>query len=153
VSLPRALCGPVSAMARPARPPAEIAAVKAAAAIVRADTGATSNPAIAREIAARVVTALIADLERDPNDELAAAMAAVEQRLLPSPFVKLATCPDIDTASEYVKRRVARYEARATRYIAEKQDRAENAAIADQLMEAIARRYLEHLRCHDPAGM
>jgi hypothetical protein len=120
--------------------------VQAAAAIVRAQTGATSNPAIAREIAARVVTVMIADLDRDPEDELAAAMAAVEQRLLPSPFIQLATCPHIDTASEYIGRRSARYVARASRYISRQQDQVEGAGIAAEVKDLLSRRYLEHLR-------
>ena len=72
---PEARCG----RWRVRRPPSnKIAAVEAAAVIVRAERGATSKPAIVREVTARFADALTAYLGRDLDHELDAALAAVE---------------------------------------------------------------------------
>lgn len=142
--LPRALIGPVMAMARPARPAAEIAAVWEAARLVRRETGISSLPALAREIAARVTTAMLADIER--VDELSIALAAIEQQMLPSPIVTLATCPDIETLDAYVERRVMRLRARSGRYLSLAQQVDEREAVVADMRGGLAARYLRHLR-------
>ena len=65
--MPRALRGPVMAMARPRRPASEARAVREAADMVRADTGLTSAKALGREVAARVTAALLDDAQHDPG--------------------------------------------------------------------------------------
>lgn len=142
--LPRALIGPVMAMARPARPEAEITAVRAAAVLIERETGLTSPPIVAREIAARVVAAMLADIDR--VDEISIALAAFEQQLLPSPIVTLATCPEIDTLEAYVERRVSHLRSRCGRYLTLAQQCEERNAIVAELGGGLAARYLRHLR-------
>lgn len=137
-AFPRALIGPVLAMARPARPAAEIIAVREAAAMVRLETNLSSIPAVAREIAARVVEAMLADIERD--DALSIALAAIERQLAPSPLSTLATCPEINTAEGFVERRAARLRARSGRYLTPAQQDAERKAIAADITGGLSRR-------------
>ena len=140
---PRALVGPVMCMARPRRPEAEARAVREAAEIVRAETGLTSAKAISREIAARVVPALMSELEGDP---LELALAAIERDLIGSPFQRLASCPEIDTASLFVEMRVERVRARCGRYLTEAEQDTERRALLGQLRLTLAARYDRHVR-------
>lgn len=146
IAWPRALCGPVWGMARPARPAGERAAVREAAAVIRAETKLKADEPVARAIAARVVKAAIREIARDEADPLASAMAELEQKLFASPFVTLATCAEIDTAREFVERRVERLRARGGRYLTPAQQSVERAAIAADLSSLLAARYLRHLR-------
>lgn len=145
-SWPRALVGPIRCMARPARPRSEACAVREAAQIVRAETGLTSAKALSREIAARVVSELLNELEGDPLD---LAFAAIERDLLRSPFQRLASCPEIDTAAEFVERRVERLRARSGRRLSDAEDDSERRAIADELMRLLSGRYDRQLRALD----
>lgn len=146
MTTPRALCGPVWAMGRPSRPALEVAAVRAAAALIQRETGLSSPPAIAHEVSARVVTSMLELINRDPDDELAGALAAVERQVLASPIITLATCPHIDTTSTYVDRRVELYRARAGRDLTQSEARAEQVAVAADVRKVLAGRYLRHLR-------
>lgn len=144
MTLPRALCGPVWAMGRPRPPTAEIVAVRQAAALVRQSGGPMTPPQVAREIAARVVAAMLADLER--TEPLQIALAALEQRVAPSPITTLATCPEIDSASEFVERRVEGVRSRHGRYLRPDEQKAERGAIAREVRSLLKLRYLRHLR-------
>ena len=66
MTYPRALRSPIMAMARPRRPLAEIAAVREAAAAIRAETGIFSAQGLGREIARRVIELLVDDTRNDP---------------------------------------------------------------------------------------
>jgi hypothetical protein len=140
---PRAIVGQVRCMARPRRPYAEAQAVREAALIARAETGLTSAKALSREIARRVVVELMADLEADPLD---LAFAAIERDLLQSPFQRLASCPDINLAAEFVKRRTKSVEDRQGRYLSPPEQAAERRAIESDLRDALAKRYDRQLR-------
>jgi hypothetical protein len=130
-------------MARPRRPAAEAQAVRAAAKIVRAETGLTSARAVSREIARRVVAEFFADLDADPLD---LAFAAVERELLRSPFQRLASCPHINLSAEFVERRSRRIEQRHGRYLSPARQFEERAAIAAEMREALRNRYDRQLR-------
>jgi hypothetical protein len=142
--IPRALCGPVLAMARPSRPASETRAVREAAAIVATEMPSASPPAIAREIARRVAEATIADIEHD--DPVSLALAALGQTLMPSPITTLATCPEIDTASIFVEWRITRLRGRSGRYLAAWEQAVEKTAIIAELEDKLAHRYLRHIR-------
>jgi hypothetical protein len=135
--------GQVRCMARPRRPRAESQAVRQAAAIVRSETGLTSAKALSREIAARVVKEFMHELEADPLD---LAFAAIERALLRSPFQRLASCPDINLASEFVKRRMKAVEDRQGRYLSTADQAAECHLILCELEQVLARRYDWELR-------
>jgi hypothetical protein len=130
-------------MARPRRPEVERQAVLAAADVVRRETGMISAKAVSREIAARVVRALETELEADP---LELALIAIERDLIGSPFQRLASCPNIDTISDLVERRVNRLRARSGRYLSPAEQTAERHIIADELTTVLAGRYDRHLR-------
>ena len=146
MSAPRALRGPVMAMARPARPASEIAAVKAAAVIVRAETGLRAAEAVARVIAARVIIALIAELERDPDDPLAEALVAVQQRLFQSPFLALATDPEANLFDHYIRLRMENLRENKGRYLTPEQFQQVRKKICARIMTTIATRYARLLR-------
>lgn len=65
MSYPRALRFPIMAMARPRRPRAEVEAVRAAADLIRAETGIESAQGLGREIAHRVIELLLDDTRND----------------------------------------------------------------------------------------
>ena len=140
---PRSIVGGVRCMARPRRPKAEARAVWEAAQIVQAETGRTSARALSREIAARVVAEFLRELEADPLD---LAFSAIERELLRSPFQRLASCPDINLAAEFVKRRVKRLEDRQGRYLSPKDQVTEQHGIAVEMRFALASRYDWQLR-------
>lgn len=144
--IPRALIGPVMAMARPSRPMAEVAAVQAASDEVRRETGLQSVPLLAAEVARRVIEEMLRDLEADHEDRLIAALNAVKRQLMPSAISTLATCPDIDTAADYVTRRVQRVQARSGRYLSPADQQRERSAISAELQSFLAARYSRHLR-------
>jgi hypothetical protein len=130
-------------MARPRRPDAEARAVREAAEAVKAETGLTSAKALSREIARRVVVELVKELEADPLD---LSLAAIERTLLGSPFQRLASCPDIDTASEFVERRVKRLRARCGGDLLPAEQARERDEVAAELRASLAHRYDRHLR-------
>jgi hypothetical protein len=142
VNLPRALIGSVRCMARPARPEREVAAVREAAAVIRGEMQRAAPPAVAQEIATRVVAELLVEVDGLVDDPFLAAL----QNARRSPFVTLATCPEIDTLSEFVERRVERLRARAGSYLAPAQQADERKAIAEDVEQTLSRRYLRHLR-------
>lgn len=141
---PRALCGPVLGMARPRRPFNEIGAVQEAANLLRRELGPISAKAISRIVASRVVQLMLDDIEQ--SDPLVAALTAIEQRYSPSPFLTLATCPEIDTAAQFVSRRVGRLQARSGRYLTPAGQTREREEIADETRMHLAERYARHLR-------
>jgi hypothetical protein len=102
-----------------------------------------SAKALSREIAIRVTAALIHDLETDP---LELAFAAIDRGNLHCPIHRLAACPEIDTASLFVERRVARLRARSGRYLLPAEQSAELRVLLDELKEALAGRYDRLLR-------
>jgi hypothetical protein len=130
-------------MARPPRPRSEAQLVREAAAIVRGETGATSARALSREVAIRVTAELMKEIEGDPVD---LALAAIERDLIGSPFHRLASCPEIDTASLYVELRVDRLRARSGRFLSLGGQAAERALIISALTATLAGRYDRHLR-------
>lgn len=140
---PRALCGPVMNMARPRRPSTEAQLVREAAAVVRAETRLTSAKGQSREVARRVVIELMKEVEAD---ELSALMAAIEHRLSGSPFQRLASCPNIDTASLFVELQVERVRARSGRYLSPEAQAAERRALMREVEAALSGRYDRHLR-------
>jgi hypothetical protein len=142
MSLPRALIGSPRCMARPARPAAEIAAVRAAAEIVSAEMGLTAAQPLAREIARRVVVELRAEIDGLTDDPLIAAL----QRVQRSPFVDLATCPEIDTISLFVERRAERLHSRAGRYLTAGEQQRERRGIEREVTKALTERYSRHIR-------
>lgn len=117
--------------------------MRAAAAIVRAETGQISAKSIGREIARRVVAEFIADLEADPLDQ---AFAAIERDLLKSPFHQLATSGDINLYSDFVKRRIKRLEARHGHYLSPAAQGAERREIAEEMRLTLGARYDRQLR-------
>lgn len=145
IHAPRSLIGPVFAMARPRRPRAEIIAVHEAAALVRGETGLRAAQPVAREIAKRVMVAFFADLERD-DDALFHALAEMEQKLFPSPFLTLATCPEIDTARDYVDRWLKCLRARGGRFISIAEQAHLRDQLADEVHAILFARYREQLR-------
>ncbi|QNP46065.1 hypothetical protein H9L14_01975 [Sphingomonas sediminicola] len=130
-------------MARPRRPDAEAHAVREAAKIVRAETGLTSAKGIGGEIAARVVPAVMREIE---GDALELALAAIERDLIGSPFQRLASCPEIDTASLFVERQVERLRARSGRYLSPTEQLVERQTIAAEVTDVLAARYDRQLR-------
>lgn len=142
---PRSLCGPVNAMARPARPQAERIAVLKAAALVRGETGLRANAPVAREIAKRVMAAFLADLDRG-DDALAQALVELEQRIAPCPIVTLAVSAEINLAGEFLERRVVEFRARDGSYAGLELQRQEKKRVADRLSYTLFRRYLGLMR-------
>src|SRR5690349_11452795 len=71
---PRALSGPVMNMARPSRPRSEAALVRDAAATIKAETGLRSARAISREIARRVTSTMMDEVQAD---ELVAIIVSI----------------------------------------------------------------------------
>jgi hypothetical protein len=142
---PRALAGPVMNMARPARPHSEAQLVREAAAIVARETGLTATQPIARIIARRVVDEFMTDLSRG-DDPLLVALAALEQRCDPSPFIALATSCDTDLAGEFVEKRVVRLRARIGRALTVTEERGEIDEIASALRAKLEGRYARHIR-------
>jgi hypothetical protein len=117
--------------------------VRAAAAIVRSETGLTSAKALGREIAARVTVELLKELDGDPLD---LALAAIERDLIGSPFQRLASCPDIDTVALFVELRVEQVRARSGRYLSPLEQTAERNRIAQTINLKLAARYDRSLR-------
>lgn len=146
MTLPRALCGPVRAMARPARPPAEIAAVKAAAAIVRAETGQTAAEPVARMVASQVADACMKHIKNGANEPFAEALSALGRQMFSTPICVLATCPDIDTLSIFVDERMALLEARNGRAIDVAEERREVSLASKELKRRLAGRYVRLIR-------
>jgi hypothetical protein len=144
--IPRALIGPVVAMARPSRPFAEVAAVLSACEAVRRELGPKSIPTLTAEVARRVVDELLHYIEADQGDELIAALNAVKREMLPSAISTLATCPCIDTAADFVDRRVQRLQARSGRYLSVAEQQREKSIIAAELRSLLSARYSRHLR-------
>ncbi len=145
--LPRAMCGLPMAMARPARPHLEAQAVREAAALVPGTIQAK-----ARVVAAQVVAELMLELERG-DDPMIAALAELELQTKPGPVVRLATCPDIDTSAAFIERRIERLRARAGRYLAPHDQRAERLAIAAELEILLTGRYARLLRIRRGQGV
>lgn len=136
-TIPRAIRGPVMAMARPRRPAAERDAVRALA-----------NPSLSARrnadlIAGRVVRAYLADLERD--DPMARALFDVQQRLEPDPAHALATARDSGASERFVRERTARFEARGCRQLALADWESETAEIAKAVRAYLSRRFRDHL--------
>lgn len=146
MNLPRALVGPLRAMARPTRPMCEVAAVREAADIIRRESGPSTNHRLAKEIALRVVAKVLREVEQPTDEPFVSALAALEQRYAPSPFVTLATCPEIDTMSEFVERRIRRVRSRAGRYLSSFAQAQERAVISADLVALLTHRYCRHLR-------
>ena len=146
LAAPRALRGPVRAMARPARPAAEIAAVREASQRLTAETGERSTFKLAEKIASRVIARLRAEIEQVADDPFVAALSELEQKYAPSPFVRLATCPEIDTVSEFISCRIVRLQARGGRYLTAAQQQSELQVILDEVTTKLTGRYCKHLR-------
>jgi hypothetical protein len=140
VILPRAMCGPPQAMARPARPQLEAQAVREAAARVPGTIQAK-----ARAVAAQVVAELVLEIGKG-DDPMIMALAELELQTKPGPVVRLATCPEIDTAAAFIERQILRLRARGGRYLAAHDQRAESAAIAAEVEAVLVGRYARHLR-------
>lgn len=141
--VPRALIGPVMAVARgPARPPLEARLVQEA--VASAPSDAPREP-LARDLARRVVEELTAFLA-EPDDPLLAALGEVARKAFPSPAVALATDPDVDTLALFVQGRVDALRSRSGHTLSPGQDEAEKRAILANIETRLAGRYLRHLR-------
>jgi hypothetical protein len=130
-------------MARPPRPRSEAQLVRDAGAIVRDETGLTSAKSISREIASRVVSELMRELD---GDSLDLALAAIDRVVIGSPFQRLAADPDINTANEFVELQVERVRARCGRTLHPNEEAAERRAILAELERLLAGRYDRQLR-------
>jgi hypothetical protein len=145
--IPRGIVGPIMAMARPARPVAEAAAVKAAA---KALGRHRSVNAVSRDIARQVVADLMRYLDLDLADPMIAALAELEAHAEPSPITRLARCPEIDTAAQILDRRASLYRARGCRQLSALDRAAETRAIAALVEQHLSARYARHLRKQFP---
>jgi hypothetical protein len=142
--LPRALIGPVMAVARgPARPPLEARLVRQAVDAV-APRSAPREP-LARDLARRVVEELVAFLS-EPDDPLLAALGEVSRKAFPSPITALAVDSEVDTLALFIDLRVEALRSRSGRGLSPNADAAERRAILAQVERRLARRYLRHLR-------
>lgn len=141
--LPRALIGPVMAVARgPARPPLEARLVREA---VASAPPHTPREPLARDLARKVVEELAAFLS-EPDDPLLIAIGEVSRRAFPSPAVALATDPEVDTLAVFIAGRVERLTNRHGRGLSPADDAVERRAILAEMEERLAGRYLRHLR-------
>lgn len=134
------------AMARPRRPQSEVDAVRDAAELVRKDMPNASTPAIAQEIAVRVVTALIEEIDKADDDPFTAALEALARSLMLSPIQQLATCPDIDTLAMYRGLWASEFSALAGQILSASQQIRMRAVCVDKLRQQLADRYLRALR-------
>lgn len=144
MNLPRALRSPVFAMPRRPRPSHEASVVRAAASIIRRETGLTAADPIARIIAARVREALVA-VVREEEEPLLRVLNTLDSTD-PTPFQRLATDPDIDALELYVEGRVAKLRARLGCYLPPMEDRLESREVMDEIQRTLFRRYLRQLR-------
>lgn len=141
--VPRALIGPVMAVARgPTRPPLEARLVRQA--VASAPPHAPREP-LARDLARKVVEELAAFLS-EPDDPLLAALGEMGRRALPSAVTALATDPDIDTLTLFIDARVESLRNRSGRGLSPADDAAERRSIMADVERRLARRYLRHLR-------
>lgn len=141
--LPRALIGPVMAVARgPARPPLEARLVRAA--VASAPPQAPREP-LARDLARKVVEELAAFLS-EPADPLLSAIGEMNRKVFPSPVTALASDGDIDTLSLFIEGRVDALRNRHGRGLSPADDAAERRAVMADVEKRLARRYLRHLR-------
>jgi hypothetical protein len=141
MNLPRALIGPIWAMAgRPARPAIEAMLVREAVAGQQSSTEGK-----ARALAKAVVRELAAYLDEE-GDELSQAMGEFKRAAFASPAVKLATDAEIDTLALYVEGRTGRLRARAGRGICSQADAMERDAVLTDIERRLTGRYLRHLR-------
>jgi len=143
--IPRALRSRPRAMARPARPLAEVVAVRAAAELVSAETGLTAADPIASIIAARVITVMQAYLA-EGVDPLLEALGNARRRVEPTPFDMLATDAQIDTLALFVTARVERLQARHGRGLTTHEEQAECRELWAGVQRSLWRRYINCLR-------
>lgn len=142
--IPRALIGPVMAVARgPARPPLEARLVREAVDAV-APRSAPREP-LARDLARRVVAELEAFLEA-PDDPLLNALSEMHRKIFPSPEMALATDPEVDTLALFIDARIEKLRSRHGCGLPPDEDIAERRAIMAELEPRLAGRYLRHLR-------
>jgi hypothetical protein len=129
-------------MARPPRPVAERRAVDEAALSMRSQFPSATPPMIAAELARLVVAELLLEIDGVNDDPLVAAL----RRATTSPVQTLATCPDIDTMSEFVERRISALRNRSGAYLTSAQQDAEKRCICASIERTLMRRDLRHLR-------
>lgn len=135
---PRAVVSPVLAMARPRRPSAERAAVRALA-----RTGSSAR-CQANRIAHSVVAAYLADLNR--TDPLERALFEAAQHVSPDPLHKLATSPDYGVAELFARERIVRFESRECCQLTPAAWDSETQEIAAKVRRQLARRYRDFLK-------
>lgn len=133
-------------MARPRRPQSEVDAVRDAAELVRKDMPNASTPAIAQEIAVRVVTALIEEIDKADDDPFTAALEGLRRSLVQSPIHVLATCPYIDTLAMYQGIWTAELSSLAGKLLSIPQQHIVRRICADTLHQKLTDRYLRGLR-------
>ncbi len=122
------------AMARPARAPAELAAIEEAFAAM---PDGLSRRAKAEHLAFRVAKELIALSEAD--DALSASLAAVGA--LYDPTLQLATDPEIGLHDDLAQLRIARFKARDCRWISHDAWARETDELKAELSNRLARRF------------
>lgn len=136
---PRALRSPVMAMARPRRPAAEATAVRAAAALVEAETGITSAQGQGREIARRVIDLLLDDTRND--------LAAMLAPLAGDPIAMLAFGEGFgavdDLAARFRDRMLANFGVAIAPVFQQVVNRRDAAA---EVASSLCERYARHLR-------
>jgi hypothetical protein len=131
-------------MARPRRPAAEVRAVCAAAAAIRAETGQTSARALGREIAERVTAAMLDDTLNDPAAILPGLAGG-------DPIVALAYREGIAAADELAARFRDRMLANFGISITPPfQQEVQRRDAARELQATLAERYTRHLLAHLP---
>ncbi len=121
----------VFAMARPRRPDAERDAVREAA------RGQGPAKQRAAWVARRVAVAALQDIDLDPNDRIVKLLRLASG----DPVDRLATDPDIDTASLILAERQRRAEARGGRRLPEREWAREDREIVQAVSARLAERY------------
>jgi hypothetical protein len=109
---------------------------------MRSKFPSATPPLIAAELARLVVAELLLEIDGVNDDPLVAAL----RRVSSSPVQTLATCPEIDTMSEIVERRIAALRSRSGAYLSAAQQVAEKRSICASIERTLTRRYLRHLR-------
>lgn len=135
----RGIVGPVFAMARPARPSAEVDAVYRAFRLVQREGCRQSVRSIARHIAKRVVEIMFLDLMSTDSDPFAAAVREARHALSLDPFYVLAKDPVINTVDDLIRIRISRVRADQGRLIVSVQE--DTKELSRQLRTLLAGRY------------
>lgn len=137
MTMPRAIIGPVMAMARPARPPLEARLVCEAASALSCKSAASRAAFIAHAVA----TVALKDLRGDAGDRFVALLDLAAS----SPIARLAIDAEIDTVAIVRAEAQRRLEARHWQHLPERDWEAEDRALVASVAAQLAKRYSRHL--------